>query len=60
MQKTVEQMDENAADKCLKRLAKDTAELAAETEQARSQGHVHASNPPVFGNAKPLWDIPKT
>ena len=37
VQKTVEQMDANAADKCLKRLAKDTAELAAETEQARSQ-----------------------
>ena len=37
VQKTVEQMDENTADKCLKQLAKDTAELAAETEQARSQ-----------------------
>ena len=30
-------MDENAADKRLKRLTKDTAELAAETEQARSR-----------------------
>ena len=37
VQKTVEQMDENAADKRLKRLAKDTAELAAETEKAMSQ-----------------------
>ena len=37
VQKTVEQMDENTANKCLKQLAKDTAELAAEIEQARSQ-----------------------
>ena len=40
VQKTVEQMDENAANKCLKQLAKDTAELAAETEQARSQARL--------------------
>ena len=37
VQKTVEQMDENTANKCLKQLTKDTAELAAEIEQARSQ-----------------------
>ena len=37
VRKTVEQMDENAANKCLKQLAKDTTELAAEIEQARSQ-----------------------
>ena len=37
VQKTVEQMDENTANKCLKQLAKDTAELAAGIEQARSQ-----------------------
>ena len=38
VQKTVAQMDENAAKKCLTQLTKDTAELAAEIEQARSQG----------------------
>jgi hypothetical protein len=38
VQKTVEQMDENTAKKCLKQLTKDTVELAAEIEQARSQG----------------------
>ena len=38
MQKTVEQMDENTASKCLKQLTKDTVELAAEIEKARSQG----------------------
>jgi hypothetical protein len=37
VQKTVEQMDENTAKKCLKQLTKDTVELAAEIEQARSQ-----------------------
>jgi len=37
MKKTVEQMDENTANKCLKQLTKDTVELAAEIEQARSQ-----------------------
>jgi hypothetical protein len=37
VQKTVEQMDENVANKCLKQLSKDTAELAAEIEQARSR-----------------------
>jgi hypothetical protein len=31
-------MDESTANKCLKQLTKDTLELAAETEQARSQG----------------------
>ena len=41
VQKTVEQMDENTANKCLKQLAKDTAELAAGIEQARSQGRPH-------------------
>lgn len=38
VRKTVEQMDENTANKCLKQLAKDTTELAAGIEQARSQG----------------------
>ena len=38
VRKTVEQMDENTANKCLKQLARDTAELAAGIEQARSQG----------------------
>ena len=38
VQKTVEQMDENTANKCLKQLAKDTAELAAGIEKVRSQG----------------------
>jgi hypothetical protein len=37
VRKTVEQMDENTVNKCLKQLAKDTAELAAEIEQARSR-----------------------
>jgi len=35
--KTVEQMDENTANKCLKQLTKDTVQLAAEIEQARSK-----------------------
>jgi hypothetical protein len=38
VQKTVELMDENTADKCLKQLTKDTVELAAEVAQVRSQG----------------------
>ena len=38
VQKTVEQMDENAASKCLKQLTKDVVQLAAEMEQGRSQG----------------------
>ena len=46
LQKAVEQMDENTANKCLQQLAKDTAELAAETEQARPR-HVYASDPPI-------------
>ena len=33
-------MDENTANKCLKQLAKDMAELAAGIEQARSQGRL--------------------
>ena len=37
VQKTVEQMDENTANKCLKQLTKDTVELAAEIDQAKSQ-----------------------
>ena len=37
VKKTVGRMDENTANKCLKQLVKDTAELAAETEQARSR-----------------------
>ena len=37
LKKTVEEMDENTANKCLKQLAKDTAELAAEIEKARSR-----------------------
>jgi hypothetical protein len=37
VQKTVEQMDENTANKCLKQLTKDTVELATDIEQARSQ-----------------------
>jgi len=37
VKKTVEQMDENTANRCLKQLAKDTAELAEELEQARSK-----------------------
>ena len=37
VRRTVRQMDENTANKRLKQLAKDTAELAAETEQARRQ-----------------------
>ena len=37
VQKTVEQMDENTANKCLKQLTKDTVQLAAEIEQARSK-----------------------
>ena len=41
VQRTVEQMDENTANKCLKQLTKDTVELAAEIEQARSQGRPH-------------------
>ncbi len=41
VRRTVKQMDENTADKRLKRLAKDTAELAAEIEQARSQARPH-------------------
>ena len=40
VQKTVEQMDENAANKCLKQLAKVTTELAAEIEQARSRARL--------------------
>ena len=41
-QKTViEKMDENTAKKRLKQLTKDTVELAAEIEQARSQGLPH-------------------
>ena len=36
--KRLEEMDENAANKCLKQLAKDMVELAAEIERARSQG----------------------
>jgi hypothetical protein len=34
----VNQMDENTAKKCLKQLAKDTVELAADVEQASLQG----------------------
>lgn len=41
MQKTVEQMDENTANKCLKQLTNDMVELAAEIEQARSKGRPH-------------------
>jgi hypothetical protein len=41
-QKTVvEKMDENTVKKCLKQLTKDTVELAAEIEQAMSQGRLH-------------------
>ena len=47
VQKTVEQMDENAASKCLKQLTKDTAELAAETERARSQAGPRQVRPPA-------------
>jgi hypothetical protein len=38
VQKTVEKMDENTADKCLKQVTKDTVELAAEIEQTRGLG----------------------
>lgn len=41
VQKTVEQMDENTANKCFKQLTKDTVELAAEIAQARSQDRPH-------------------
>ncbi|MGD0898866.1 MAG: hypothetical protein ABR915_13595 [Thermoguttaceae bacterium] len=41
VQKTVEQMDENTANKCFKQLTKDTVELAGEIEQARSQARPH-------------------
>ena len=41
VQKTVEQMDENTANKCIKQLTKEMVELAAEIEQARSQGRRH-------------------
>ena len=41
LKKTVGQMDQNTANKCLKQLTKDTVELAAECEQARSQGRPH-------------------
>jgi hypothetical protein len=37
VQRTVEQMDENTANKCLKQLTKDTVELAAAIEQAGGQ-----------------------
>ena len=40
LHRRLEQMDENAANKCLKQLAKDMAELAAGIEQARSQGRL--------------------
>lgn len=38
LRNAVEEMDENAASKCVKQLAKDTAELAAAIEQVRSRG----------------------
>jgi hypothetical protein len=38
LQKTVDQMDESAADACLRQVTKDTVELAAATVQIRSQG----------------------
>jgi hypothetical protein len=38
LKNTVERMDETTANKCLKQLTKDTVELAAGIEQARSQG----------------------
>ena len=41
VQQTVEQMDENTANKCFKQLTKDTVELAAEIAQARSQDRPH-------------------
>jgi hypothetical protein len=38
LDKTVEEMDENTAQKCLTQLTKDTVELAAKIEQTSRQG----------------------